>query len=78
MRPRTRRRVKDHPRPGGGGTWNLAGNEEQSPAHVADEVKPKDCLHMYAMKRLSLGFTSGLDDHRHGSMKRRRRQPLFS
>jgi hypothetical protein len=63
MRPRTHRRVKGHPRPGGGTTWGLAGSEKQSPAHIADEAKPKDCLHTYAIKRLSLGFASGLDDH---------------
>jgi hypothetical protein len=63
MRPRTRRRVKGHPRPGGGGAWDLVGNEKQSPAHIADEAKPKDCLHTYAIKHLSLSLTSGLDDH---------------
>jgi hypothetical protein len=63
MRSHTRRRVKGHPRPDGGSTWDLAGSEKQSLAHVADEAKPKDCLHTYAIKHLSLSLTSGLDDH---------------
>jgi hypothetical protein len=63
MRSRTRRRVEGHPRPGGSGTWDLVGSEKQSPAHVDDEAKPKNCLHTYAIKHLSLSLTSGLDDH---------------